>query len=324
MAAIYIIENKENGKKYVGKTTLSDPYQRWRQHKYNTKSDYNPMVITDAMCKHGIDNFTFYVIETCNEDVINERETYWIEKFDTYRNGYNSTLGGEGIKRDLDLLYHPFEKPVSCYTLEGKHLKDYKSRGIASKELEIAKSSIHACIKGITFQAGGYRWSWKNKELVDVVKRENKRGKVYGIHKNGEKRVWNNRADCAEELEGNRKKNNGVIKSIKSPNDNKLQNKGWYLFEEETKDFTPATRTQSREHYQLAAAKSAKKRQQPVYGLCIKTGERIEFKSKSEASFFIKGKGNYQAVNGITNCIKKIESGKLNCHAFGYQWFRLA
>lgn len=323
MAAIYIIENKENGKKYVGKTTLSDPYQRWRQHKYNTKSNYNPMVISDAMSKYGIDNFTFYVIETCNEDVINERETYWIEKFDTYRNGYNSTLGGEGIKRDLDLLYHPFEKPVSCYTLEGKHLKDYKSRGVASEELGILRSCIHACIKGITFQAGGYRWSWKDSELVNVVKRKNKRGKVYGIHKNGEKKVWNSQADCAEELEGDRKKNSNVSGSINSPNDNKTHCKDWYLFREETKDFTPATKTRSKEFYQLAAAKSVEKRKIPVYGLCIKTGERIEFKSMAEASFFIKGKGNYQAASNITNCIKKIESGNLNSHAFGYQWFKL-
>lgn len=241
MASIYIIENKENGKRYVGKTTISNPYDRWRQHKYNAKSSYNPMAISDAISKYGIDNFTFYVIETCDDEVVNERETYWINKFDTYRNGYNSTLGGEGVKRDIKLAYHPETIPISCYTIGGKHIRDYKSRGAAGKELGIKRSSITACIKGKTFQAGGYRWSWKDNELIDIKKRTNIRTKIYGIHKSGERKVWNSQADCAEDIEGNRKVNANVRRSIVSPNYNKFECKGWYLFRENVDEFIAAT-----------------------------------------------------------------------------------
>ena len=46
------------------------------------------------MRKYGIENFTFSVIEECSQEQLNEREIYWIEYYDTYKNGYNSTLGG--------------------------------------------------------------------------------------------------------------------------------------------------------------------------------------------------------------------------------------
>jgi group I intron endonuclease len=241
MASIYIIENKDNGKRYVGKTTLSDPYKRWSQHKYNAKGQWNDMVIGRAINKYGIDSFTFYVIETCDDNDVDERETYWIEKFNTYYDGYNSTLGGEGVKRDIELAYHPDTKPISCYTLEGEWIKDYKSRGVAASELGLKNSqNITACIKGVTFQSGGYRWSWKDEELVECKKRENIRGKIYGIDKDNNRKEWNSQADCAEELTGKRTSNAPVKISIDSPNNNKYQCRGWYLFRENVDSFIPA------------------------------------------------------------------------------------
>ena len=241
MASIYIIENKDNGKRYVGKTTLSDPYRRWSQHKYNAKGQWNDMVIGRAINKYGADNFTFYVIETCDDNDVDEREAYWIEKFNTYYDGYNSTLGGEGVKRDIELAYHPNTKSVSCYTLEGEWIKDYKSRGVAARELGIpSKNGIVTCIKGMTFQCGGYRWSWKDKELVECKKRKNTKGKIYGIDKDGNRKEWNSQADCAEELTGKRTSNAPIKISIDSPNNNKYQCKGWYLFREYVDSFTPA------------------------------------------------------------------------------------
>jgi len=254
MASIYIIENKISRKRYVGKTTQSDPYDRWRQHKYSAKGGWNDMVIGRALNKYGADNFTFYVIETCDDNDVDERETYWIEKFNTYYDGYNSTLGGEGVKRDIELAYHPNTKPVSCYTLEGVWIKDYKSRGVAARELGVpSKGGIVACIKGTTFQCGGYRWTWKGDELKDITRRQCIRRKIYGIDKNGNRKEWNSQADCAEDLIGNRKTNANVRTSVISPNDNKLSCSGWYLFRENVDNFTPAqknkfTSEQAREY----------------------------------------------------------------------------
>lgn len=35
-------------------------------------------------------------LEECDDSILSNRETYWIEKLHTYRDGYNATLGGDG------------------------------------------------------------------------------------------------------------------------------------------------------------------------------------------------------------------------------------
>jgi hypothetical protein len=48
------------------------------------------------MRKYGIENFHIEQIEEVANDQLNEREKYWISYYNTYFDGYNSTLGGEG------------------------------------------------------------------------------------------------------------------------------------------------------------------------------------------------------------------------------------
>ena len=52
----------------------------------------------------------------------------------------------------------------------------------------------------------------------------------------------------------------------------------------------------------------------------IKTGEIIRFNSMSEASFFLKGEGNYSATANILVNIKRLEEGK-NSYCLGYRWY---
>ena len=42
-----------------------------------------------------LDNFTFETVEECKIIDLGDREKYYIEKYNTYKNGYNSTAGGE-------------------------------------------------------------------------------------------------------------------------------------------------------------------------------------------------------------------------------------
>ena len=284
------------------------------------------MPILRAISKYGADNFKFRVIEECSDDIVNERESYWIDKLDSCNNGYNITLGGEGIKKPQKYwANHPHSKAVSCYTLEGEWVRDYESVGLAAADLNNGESrqSIVACIKGTTFQAFGYKWSWKGETPKVIEKRVNVRGVVYGINPTlGRKKMWKSQADAAEEISGNRKSNANILLSIRSPDNNKLQASGWYLFRSKPTDWTPATRTRSTEHYKRAAAISSEKRKKPVYGISIKTGEIVEFDSMSEASFFIKGDGNYNGVPNIKNNIQRIKNGQTWCHAYGYRWYK--
>jgi hypothetical protein len=58
------------------------------------------------MRKYGIGHFKIEQIEECDFDNRFEREKFWIAHYNSYYNGYNSTLGGEGAtKYDYDEVY---------------------------------------------------------------------------------------------------------------------------------------------------------------------------------------------------------------------------
>jgi len=334
MAYIYSITNLQNNKLYIGKTSKSNPYDRWKQHLQLARTNDNlsednsvhSMPIVRAISKYGADNFKFRVLEECAEESVNEREKHYIEKYNTADGiGYNCTYGGEGISKPKKYWSnHPFSKPVSCYTLEGEWVRDYESLGLAADDVGNCKgqSSINFCIKGKTFQAFGYRWSLKGETPKVVENRVNLRGNVYGINPTlGRKKMWKSQADVAEEIYGDRKNNNAISHSLQSPNNNKLQASGWYFFRKKPVNWTPATRGQSIENCKKGAAISAEKRKIPVYGMSIKTDEIVEFNSISEASFFIKGERNYSGVSNIHNNLKRIENGETWCNAYGYRWY---
>lgn len=46
------------------------------------------------MNKYGSEHFHIKLIEETNNP--EERERYWIQYYDSYHNGYNATLGGDG------------------------------------------------------------------------------------------------------------------------------------------------------------------------------------------------------------------------------------
>ena len=93
-AYIYKITNLINNKVYIGKTER-DPLVRWREHRRHAKS-LPHLPLYRAMNKYGQENFLFEVIETCDVEILNEREQYWIDTYNSYIEGYNCTLGGDG------------------------------------------------------------------------------------------------------------------------------------------------------------------------------------------------------------------------------------
>lgn len=92
---IYCIENMINHKKYYGKST--DFYKRLYRHIHEVKNNIN-RYLYDAIRKYGIDMFTAYIVEYCNNINCNEREKYYINKYKTNDKnfGYNMTCGGDG------------------------------------------------------------------------------------------------------------------------------------------------------------------------------------------------------------------------------------
>lgn len=97
MAFIYKITNNINKKCYIGKTER-DIDTRWKEHKKNARNSEKlaHIHLYKAFNKYGIENFEIECVEECEISVLNEREKYWVAFYDSYHNGYNETLGGEG------------------------------------------------------------------------------------------------------------------------------------------------------------------------------------------------------------------------------------
>lgn len=92
---IYKITNKVNGKYYIGKSI--DIYRRWKDEKrFVSVNDH----LQNAFKKYGFDNFSFEILEECSEELLNDREIYYISLLDATNNkkGYNMTFGGTGGK----------------------------------------------------------------------------------------------------------------------------------------------------------------------------------------------------------------------------------
>lgn len=93
---IYKISNSVNDKVYIGKT-LSSIEKRFQEHKKDSSRDTeNIRPLYRAMNKYGYDCFFVELVEEAPIEHLSEREQFWIEYYNSYHNGYNATLGGDG------------------------------------------------------------------------------------------------------------------------------------------------------------------------------------------------------------------------------------
>jgi group I intron endonuclease len=102
-AGIYAIINKANWKVYVGQSVSCNA--RWVAHKSASKRGiHNNGHLQAAFDKYGTNNFMFFVIEECSEEVRDERERYWINHFNSCDEncGYNMQTGGSFGKRHAE------------------------------------------------------------------------------------------------------------------------------------------------------------------------------------------------------------------------------
>lgn len=88
---IYKIENLINGKIYIGQSIHIE--KRWQEHcKASSHS-----LIAEAIQKYGKENFSFQIIEECEQDLLNTKESEYIHSYNSLvPNGYNIVLTTEG------------------------------------------------------------------------------------------------------------------------------------------------------------------------------------------------------------------------------------
>ena len=141
---IYIIKNIVNSKVYIGQTRTSVE-QRWKEHLRHAQ--YGDQVINKAMRKYGINKFYIETLEICSIELLDYREMYYIELYNSAdkSKGYNVSIGGNTprFKRKTLSISDLVDLYVNKqFTLEDIANKFEVSRYIISSELKNAGVNI--------------------------------------------------------------------------------------------------------------------------------------------------------------------------------------
>lgn len=85
-----------SGKVYIGQSKY-DLETRWQQHLRSCQSNGKKTKLKHALNKYNPETWTKEVLLECDQEEASFHEQDQIERHDSYRNGYNMTLGGEGL-----------------------------------------------------------------------------------------------------------------------------------------------------------------------------------------------------------------------------------
>lgn len=165
MIGIYKITKISNGKSYIGQS--NDIERRFKEHQTKGASTRIPLDI--AIQKYGKESFTYEVLEECDIESLNERESFWIKYYNTVETGYNCNYGGDnsvvGSKNPKAKLT---EKDVKIIRMAYANHKKQK------EVYELFKDKI-------TFNSFQNVWqgrSWKH-IMPEVFTEENKQYYIY-------------------------------------------------------------------------------------------------------------------------------------------------
>ena len=210
---IYLIRNKVNGKCYIGQTIngfdgrynysgegierVHNYHKSWKEH----NRSYNKHLLS-SIEKHGFEAFE---VNKCLDyafslEELNIKEKVYIQLYNSFKNGYNETLGGEGkegcspseetktkmseankgkhlsdeTKQKMSEAKkgenHPKAKAVYCYEKNEIRLtvKEW------AEELCLDKTCISNCCGGRYKSTGGYHFRYASEEEIEEYKQKNK------------------------------------------------------------------------------------------------------------------------------------------------------
>ena len=175
---IYKIENIINHKVYIGQTSqergFNDRYCRkgqgiervYNSYLYEQKHNrYYNIHLFRAIEKYGFDAFVVDEIfdVALTEHELNEKEIFYIEKFDSFCNGYNSTLGGDGTSGYQPPIGKNHKQSIRVCQIspDGKLIEIWDSFGDIQRELGLGKGAIANVCTGRKETSGGFVWVYE-------------------------------------------------------------------------------------------------------------------------------------------------------------------
>lgn len=133
MGSIYSIQNKLNGKRYIGQTKHENVNIRINEHLYIAeKTTYN-LHLYNAIRKYGIDNFEITILKSdIDECDLDRWEIYFIGLYGSFETGYNNTIGGGGVRG-----YHHSDETKQKIS---KSIKEHPERYTVERAKKISKA----------------------------------------------------------------------------------------------------------------------------------------------------------------------------------------
>jgi len=157
---IYGLQNRlKPDKWYIGQTHRTFDV-RWKDYeKFRVKSQPK---IYHALKKYGYDGFNKVIIEACPLHLLNDRETYWIQYYDSVKLGYNLDSGGGQNKRLSEETKRKLSVAHTGKKLSVEHKKNLGDAARGSKRTDEARKNISDSLKGMKYPP----WSQEHKRKL--------------------------------------------------------------------------------------------------------------------------------------------------------------
>lgn len=179
LKSIGIYKIKINDKEYIGSSCNIG--HRLKHHLWSLENlKHHNRTMQNLYNKYGKEEIYFEVVEECIDDILIEREAYYISRLNPYINHildpqklvrddvYKKRLSDAKKKAYANGLKPHNLKEVHKYSLDtGKYLESFESFTAAAESIN-AKSinSIKAVCNSKQTSAGGYVWSYNKVDLV--------------------------------------------------------------------------------------------------------------------------------------------------------------
>lgn len=155
LGSIYCITNKITGEQYVGQTTRSI-YYRFGQHIDEAIRRDSSKKIHQNIRDYGERNFIIEELEECEDYLLSERERFWIQQKDTYNNGLNENLGGQG---NVKILEEDYSKIIDFYLKQKNYILTCSTFKISKDTLKNILMKANIMSEGDAFERTIYKIS---------------------------------------------------------------------------------------------------------------------------------------------------------------------
>ena len=122
-------------------------------------------LLYQAMREFGIENFSFEIVEECELAELNEKEKFYIYKYDTLANGYNMSI--------IENAQHKINWEIAAVIIQ-----DLKETSLSGEEISKKYNVSHCLVSQIN---NGHMWHFQGEKYPVRQRQKKERGTRQGV-----------------------------------------------------------------------------------------------------------------------------------------------